>query len=45
MCACKDGHEERLKSINTYLHDIKHDMLLIDDYESVTGKAGGLEEA
>ena len=39
-----DGHEERLKSIHTNLQRIKHDMPLIDDFESLAGKAAGLEE-
>ena len=39
------GHEERLKSTNSDLQGIKHDMLVIYDYESLAGKAGGLEEA
>ena len=44
MCAL-EGHEERLKSIDTDLQGIKCDMLLIDDHESLVEKAGGLEEA
>ena len=43
MCLLK-GHEGRLKSIDTDLQAIKRDMLLIDDYESLAGKADGLEE-
>ena len=39
-----EGHEERLKSIDTDLQGIKHDMLLIDDYENLVWKAGGMEE-
>ena len=38
------SNEQRLKSINTDLQAIKRDMLLIDDYESLAGKADGLEE-
>ena len=44
MCVL-EGHEERLKSIDSDLQGIKRDTLLIDDYESLAGKAGGLEEA
>ena len=44
MCLL-EGHYERLKSINADLQGIKQDMLLIDDYESLAGKAAGLEEA
>ena len=44
MCVL-EGHEERLKSIDTDLQGIKHDMLLVDDYESLAVKAAGLEEA
>ena len=40
-----EGHEERLKSIDTDLQGIKCDMLLINDYGSLAGKAAGLEEA
>ena len=43
MCLL-EGHEERLKSINTDLQGIKWDMLLIDDYESQAGRATGLED-
>ena len=39
-----EGHEKRLKSIDTDLHGIKQDRLLIDDYESIAGKAASLEE-
>ena len=44
MCLL-ESHEDRLKSINTDLMDIKRDVLLIDDYESLAGKADGLEVA
>ena len=44
MCVL-EGHEERLKSIDTDLQRIRYDMVLIDDYESLAGKAGGLEQA
>ena len=44
MCLL-ERHEERLKSIDTDLQGIKRDMLLIDDYESLAGRAGGFEEA
>ena len=44
MCLL-ESHEERLKSIDTDLQAIKHNMLLIDDYESLAGKEDGLEEA
>ena len=37
MCML-EGHEERLKRIDTDLKGIKHDMLLKDDYESLAGK-------
>ena len=40
-----EEHEERLKSIDSDLQCIKHDMLLMDDYESIAGRAGGLDEA
>ena len=40
-----ESHKERLKSIDTDLQGIKCDMLLIDDCESLAGRAGGLEEA
>ena len=39
-----ESHKERLKSIDTDLQGIKHDMLLIDHCESLAGQAGGLEE-
>ena len=38
MCAL-EGHEERIKSIDSDLQGIRLDMLLIDDYESLTGRA------
>ena len=38
------GREERLKIIDSNLQGIKRDMLLIDDYESLAGRAGVLEE-
>ena len=44
MCLL-EGYEEKLKSINTYMQGLKRDMLLIDEYESLAGKAAGLEEA
>ena len=44
MCLLEE-HEESLKSIDTDLHGIKRDMLLIDDDESLAGKAPGLEKA
>ena len=44
MCLL-ESHEDRLKTIDTDLHSIKRDMLLIDGYESLAGKADGLEEA
>ena len=44
MCLL-ESHEERLKNINTDIQSINHDMLLIDDYESLAGRADGLEEA
>ena len=44
MCSL-ETHEERLKTIDIDLQSIKCDMLLIDDYESLSGKADGLEEA
>ena len=44
MCLL-EGLEENLKSIGTNLQGIKRDMLLIDNYESLAGRAGGLEEA
>ena len=40
-----EGHEEKLKSIDTDLWGIKCDMLLINDYKGLAGRAGGLEEA
>ena len=44
MCLL-ESHEQRLKSIDTDLQAIKCYMLLIDDYKSLAGSAGGLEEA
>ena len=44
MCLL-EGHEEKLKSIDTDLQGRKKYLLLIDDYESLAGRAGGLEEA
>ena len=44
MCLL-ESHEESLKSVDTDLHAIKCDMLLIDDYESLVGRADGLKEA
>ena len=44
MCLL-ESHEERLKSIDTDLLGINHDMLQIDDFESVAGRTGGQEEA
>ena len=44
MCML-EGHEETLKHIDTNLQGIKRDMLLIDDYERLAGRAAGLEEA
>ena len=44
MCVL-EGQEERLKSINTNLKGKIRDILLIDDYESLAGRAAGLEEA
>ena len=44
MCLL-ESHEERLKSIDTNLQVIKRDMFLINNYESLAGRAGGLEEA
>ena len=39
ICICLlEGHEERLKSIDTDLQVIKRDVLLIDDYESLCRK-------
>ena len=43
MCLLK-GHEERLKNIDVDLRGIKRDMLLIDDYESLAGRAADLKE-
>ena len=40
-----EGHEEKLKSIDADLQGIKRDLLLINDYESLAGRAAGLEEA
>ena len=40
-----ESHEERLKTIDSDLQAIKCDMLLIEDYESLAGRADGLEEA
>ena len=45
MCLLLEGHEETLKCIKADLQGIKQDLLLIDDYESLAGKAVGLEEA
>ena len=45
MLVRTEGQEEKLKSIDTDLQGIKRDLLLIDDYESLAGKAAGLEEA
>ena len=42
MCLL-ESHEERLKSIDTDLQGIKCNMLLINNYESLAGRAGGLE--
>ena len=44
MCLL-EGSEEKLKSIDTDLQGIMCDMLLIDKYERLAGRAGGLEEA
>ena len=44
MCLL-ERHEEKLNSIDTDLQSIKHDMMLMDDHESLAGRAGGLEEA
>ena len=44
MCLL-ESHDDRLKSIDTDLQAIKRDVLLIDDYESLAGKADDLEEA
>ena len=44
MCLL-EGHEERLKSIDVDLQEIKCGMLLIDDYKNFAGRAAGLEEA
>ena len=44
MCSL-ESDEEGLKPIDTDLEAIKHDKLLIDDYESLAGRADGLEEA
>ena len=44
MCSL-ESHEERLKTIDADLQAIKRDMLLIDDYERLVGKADGLVEA
>ena len=40
-----EGHEEGLKSIDSDLQGIKRDVLLLDDYQSLAGKAASLEEA
>ena len=40
-----EGHEERVKSISADLQVIKHDMLLLGDYDSLAERAAGLEEA
>ena len=40
-----EGHEERIKSIDTDLQVIKRDMLLLGDYKSLAEKATALEEA
>ena len=42
MCLL-ESHEERLKSIDTDLQGIKRDMLLIDHYESLAGRADDFE--
>ena len=42
MCVL-EGHEERLKSIDTNLQGMTCGLLLIGDYESLAGKAAGLE--
>ena len=39
-----EGHEEKLKSIDTNMHGIKCDLLLIDDYKCLAERATGLEE-
>ena len=44
MCSL-ESHEERLKTIDSDLQCIKRDLLLIDDYKSLAGRANGLEEA
>ena len=44
MCLL-ESHEDRLKSIDIDLQAIKRDLLLIEDYESLAGRADGLEEA
>ena len=44
MCLL-ESREERLKGIDSDLQAIKRDMLLIDDYESLAGRADGMEEA
>ena len=45
MLIILQGHEEKLKGIDADLQGIKHDILLIDDHESLAGRAVGLEEA
>ena len=40
-----ESHKERLQKIDTDLQGIKRDMLLIEDYASLAGRAEGLEEA
>ena len=43
MCLL-EGHEEKLKSIDADLQ-LKRDMVLIDNHESLAGRASDLEEA
>ena len=40
-----ESHKKRLENIDSDLQGIKRDMLLIEDYESLAGRAEGLEEA
>ena len=40
-----DGNEERVKSLSDSLQGIQHDLLLVDDYETLAARASRLEEA
>ena len=39
-----ERHKKIIKSIDTDLQSIKHDIILIDDYESLGVRADGLED-